>query len=48
LAAKKFFRKLLNGLLYVPRVIVTDGLSSLQVAHREIVPSVHAPPVESI
>jgi putative transposase len=40
LAAKKFFRKLLKGLQYVPRVIVTDGLSSYQVAHREIVPSV--------
>ena len=24
-AAKKFFRKLLKGLQYVPRVIVTDG-----------------------
>ena len=40
LAAKKFFRKLLKGLQYVPRVIITDGLSSYQVAHREIVPSV--------
>jgi putative transposase len=39
-AAKKFFRKLLKGLQYVPRVIVTDGLSSYQVAHRELVPSV--------
>ena len=40
LAAKKFFRKLLKGLQYVPRVIITDGLSSYQVAHREVVPSV--------
>src|SRR5580765_5368504 len=40
LAAKKFFRKLLKGLLYVPRVIVTDKLASYQVAHRELVPSV--------
>jgi putative transposase len=40
LAAKKFFRKLLRGLQYVPRVIVTDGLRSYRVAHREIVPSV--------
>jgi putative transposase len=39
-AAKKFFRKLLKGLQYVPRVIVTDGLGSYQVAHRELVPSV--------
>jgi putative transposase len=40
LAAKKFFRKLLRGLQHVPRVIVTEGLSSYQVAHREIVSSV--------
>jgi putative transposase len=39
-AATKFFRKLLTGLQYVPRVIVTDGLRSYRVAHREIVPSV--------
>jgi putative transposase len=25
-AAKKFFRKLLKGLIYVPRVIITDKL----------------------
>ncbi len=40
LAAKKFFRKLLKGLRYVPPVIVTDKLASNQVAHRELVPSV--------
>jgi putative transposase len=40
LAAKKFFHKLLKGLQYVPRVIVTDGLSSYQVAHRELMASV--------
>jgi putative transposase len=40
LAAKKFFRKLLKGLQYVPRVIVTDGLSSYRVAHRERMASV--------
>ncbi len=39
-AAKRFFRKLLKGLQYVPRVIVTDQLSSYQVAHREVLPSV--------
>ena len=39
-AATKFFRRLLKGLRYVPRVIVTDKLASYQVAHREIVPSV--------
>jgi hypothetical protein len=32
-AAKRFFRKLLNGLRYVPRVLVTDKLGSYQVAH---------------
>ena len=35
-AAKKFFRKLLKNLQYVPRVVVTDGLRSYQVAHREL------------
>src|SRR4029079_10812346 len=39
-AAKRFFRKLLKGLRYVPRVIVTDKLASYQVAHRELLPSV--------
>ncbi len=39
-AATKFFRKLLKGLCYVPRVIVTDKLPSYTVAHREIMPSV--------
>ena len=40
LAAKKFFRKLLKGLQYVPRVIVTEGLTSYRVAHRELKASV--------
>jgi putative transposase len=39
-AAQRFFRKLLKGLQYMPRVIVTDKLGSYQVAHRELVPSV--------
>lgn len=39
-AAKRFFRKLLKGLRYVPRVIVTDKLASYQVAHREMLASV--------
>ena len=39
-AAKKFFRKLLNGLTYVPRVIVTDKLKSYGAATREILPGV--------
>lgn len=32
-AAKQFFRKLLKGLRYCPRVLVTDKLSSDTVAH---------------
>ena len=39
-AAKKFFRKLLKGLRYVPRVLVTDKLACYGVAHRELMPSV--------
>jgi putative transposase len=39
-AAKKFFRKLLKGLAYVPRVIVTDKLKSYAAAKREILPGV--------
>ena len=39
-AAKRFLRKLLKGLQYVPRVIVTDKLRSYGVAKREFVPGV--------
>ncbi len=39
-AAKKFFRKLLKGLAYVPRVIITDKLGSDGAAKREIMPGV--------
>ena len=39
-AAKKFFRKLLKGLQYVPRVIVTDKLASYQLAHKQMLASV--------
>jgi putative transposase len=39
-AAKKFFRKLLKGLTYVPRVIITDQLKSYGAAKREMLPSV--------
>jgi putative transposase len=39
-AAKKFFRKLLKGLQYVPRVIITDKLKSYGAANREILPGV--------
>jgi putative transposase len=40
LAAKKFFRRLLRGLRYVPRVLVTDKLASYGPAHRVVMPSV--------
>ena len=39
-AAKKFFRKLLKGLRYVPRVIMTDKLKSDGAAKRETLPRV--------
>jgi putative transposase len=39
-AAKKFFRKLLKGLRYVPRVIITDKLKSYGAAQREMLPGV--------
>ncbi len=39
-AAKRFFRKLLKGMQYVPRVIVTDKLRSCTAAKREIMPGV--------
>ncbi len=39
-AAKRFFRKLLKGMHYVPWVIITDKLASYGAAKREIVPSV--------
>ncbi len=35
-AAKKFFRKLLKGLRYVPRMIVTDKLRSYNAAKAEV------------
>src|SRR4028119_1763923 len=39
-AAKKFFRKLLKGCTYVPRVLITDKLASYGAARRELLPSV--------
>ena len=39
-AAKKFFRKLLKGLTYVPRVIITDRLRSYAAAKQEMLASV--------
>jgi putative transposase len=39
-AAKKFFRKLLKGCQYVPRVMITDKLASYGAAKQEVLPSV--------
>ena len=39
-AAKKFFRKLLKGLRYVPRMIITDKLRSYGAAKAEVLPGV--------
>jgi len=39
-AARKFFRKLLKGLRYVPRVIITDKLRSYRAAITEVLPGV--------
>ena len=43
-AAKKFFRKRLKGLTYVPRVIVTNQLASYGAAKRELLPGVEHRP----
>ena len=39
-AAIKFVRRLLTGLRYVPRVLVTDRLASYGPAHRVVMPAV--------
>jgi putative transposase len=39
-AAKQFFKRLLKGLQYVPRVIITDKLRSYGVAQRRLLPNV--------
>jgi putative transposase len=39
-AAKRFFRKLLKGLQYVPRVLITDKLQSYNAAKAELLPGV--------
>ncbi len=40
IAARKFFRKLLKGLRYVPRVLITDKLASYEAAKLAVLPSV--------
>ena len=39
-AAKRFFRKLLKGLHYAPRVLITDKLKSYAAAKRTVMPGV--------
>ena len=39
-AAKRFFRKLLKGLHYVPRVLITDKLKSYAAAKKTVMPGV--------
>lgn len=39
-AAKRFFRKLLKGLRYAPRVLITDKLKSYAAAKTQIMPGV--------
>ena len=39
-AAKRFFKRLLRGLRYKPRRLITDGLRSYGAAHRAIMPDV--------
>ena len=39
-AAKKFFRKLLKGLRYVPQTIITDKLRSYSAAKAEVLPGI--------
>jgi putative transposase len=39
-AAERFFKRLLKGLQYVPRVIVTDKLRSYSVAQRQLLSGV--------
>ena len=38
--AKKFFRKLLKGLRYFPRMIITDKLKSYSAAKAEVLPGI--------
>jgi hypothetical protein len=42
-AAKRFFRRLLKGLQYAPRAIVTDKLRSYDAARRHLAPQCRAP-----
>jgi putative transposase len=39
-AARKFFRRLLKNLAYVPRVLISDKLASYGAARQDVLPSV--------
>ena len=39
-AARRFFKKLLKGLRYSPRALITDKLSSYTRSHRDLIPEV--------
>jgi len=39
-AAKKFFKRLLKGMQFVPRVLITDKLKSYDAVNREVMPGV--------
>ena len=43
-AVRRFFRKLLKGLQYVPRVLITDKLKSYAAAKKTIMPDVEHRP----
>jgi putative transposase len=47
-AAQRFFRKLLKGLGYVPRVIITDPLKSDGAARKELIPGVEHRPHQGL
>ena len=47
-AAQRFFRKLLKGLRYAPRVIITDKLKSDEAARKELMPGVEHRPHQGL
>jgi len=47
-AAKRFFRKLLKALQYIPRVIVTDKLGSYRAAKEEVMPRARTSPTQRL
>ncbi len=40
MAARRLFKRLLAGMKYKPRKIITDGLRSYGVVHRDLLPNV--------